>query len=144
VRKISSLYIGFILILALGILHIIGSYLYFYWIFWWFDFIMHFLAGLGGGFVAIWFFFESGLLGSIEKSSRRFYIVSVLAVGVVGVAWEIFEYLSHLTEALESYKLDLANDLLMDLMGAILASAIASRYWLGESLNKRGLDEEAA
>jgi VanZ family protein len=113
-QKKSLLFVTFWLALLVFILHYIGLTLYFYWTFWWYDFMTHFIGGLTIGVLII------SLLRFKNKNWKSFLAVFVL-VFATGVAWEIFEYVNDLTNSLEEYKLDVIFDLIMDSLGAITA-----------------------
>jgi len=126
-RKYSLLYIAFGLVVLLAVVHFIAVTFYFYWIFWWFDNLSHFLAGFSLGFFSLYIFYESGLLGN-KLSLPQIIFLSFISVMVLGGVWEIFEYLNGLTESTEEYSLDVIHDLLADALGAILALLVAKRF----------------
>lgn len=84
---------------------------------------MHFLAGLGGGFATYWVLAESGHFPKMRPSSYIWLVF--LLVMIVGVAWEVFEYVNGIIDdAHEGYALDTALDLICDGVGAWLAVVI--------------------
>ena len=113
-RKHSLLYAGLGLVILVWVLNFIALTFYFYWTVGWYDYLMHFLGGLSIGVLAIWAL-------KIENRSLKAFLVAFVSVMVVGVGWEIFEYLNGLTFSTESYKLDIAHDLIMDALGATTA-----------------------
>lgn len=102
---------------ALGTLHFVAEAFYFYWIFWWYDIMMHLLAGLVGGLLIVWFARPDSFLKSIF-----FAIVCMLAIGIV---WEVFEYVYHIAQT-SDYWQDTTLDLIADVVGAALACFYAS------------------
>lgn len=127
-RRSSLLYIGFFLISALGLLHFSAEFFYLYWVYWWFDALMHFLAGLSGGLVTYWVLAESGVFPNLVGRRVTDYMVAVfLCVMLVGIAWEIFEYVNGITQSHESYIVDTMIDLILDGVGAILAAYVGTR-----------------
>ena len=64
-------------------LHVLATRMSFYYIFWWYDSLLHILAGM-----AVAFF------GLIFISRRKPLIIPALAT-LVGILWEIFERLGH-------------------------------------------------
>lgn len=115
-RNSFFLYLAFALILLLGALNFVAGVFYFYWTVWWFDYLMHFLAGLGGGLVIVWLFSNSNL-----KFLQLLFLVLVILF-TVGIIWEIFEYTNDIAPmAGENYILDTFSDLVMDLLGAAFA-----------------------
>lgn len=113
--------------IVLATLHFMAETLSFYWIYWWYDWMMHFLAGLAGGLAAYWTLFDSGLW---RRSSDKVLlpILSVLlCLMIVGVAWEIFEFHFGLIQSQEGYRLDTIHDLISDTVGAFVAALIGVR-----------------
>ena len=114
----------------MAVLNFIALALYFYWTIWWSDILVHTLAGLIGGFIAIWFFFDSGLFFKNHPTSLQTIVVGVICVLIAGIAWEIFEYVyisDIIEQSTENYTLDTINDFLADLIGAILAGIIGAK-----------------
>lgn len=126
-KEYSLLYVGLCLITVLAILNFIAISFYFYWIFWWFDMMIHFLAGLTGGLIAIWFLFDSKLFYRHVPGVSGAIFGALIAIITVGVAWEIFEYVNGLTQSTEAYATDTTYDLIADMLGAVLAGIIGSR-----------------
>lgn len=124
-RDSASLYACLLLVVALALLHFLAMEEYLYWAFWWYDVMMHFLAGFALGFGVFWGLFRSGHL---FKGAERpmFMIFSVLlVVFVLGVGWEIFEYVNGIDDSHEGYRKDVINDLVLDSAGAVLAAILA-------------------
>ena len=126
-KKYPLLYIAFGLVVLLAVVHFIAATFYFYWIFWWFDNLSHFMAGFSLGFFSLYIFYESGLWGN-KLSLPKAIFLSFISVMVLGGVWEIFEYVNGLTESTEGYSLDVIHDLLSDALGAILALLVAKRF----------------
>ena len=126
--KSSSLYAALVLAIAVYILHTAAIAHHFYFMYWWYDVMMHFLAGIALGFSAYWGLFRSGIIFKTEKSAKFIILSVLLPVMVVGVGWEIFEYVNDIAgPTFEGYALDTTNDLLLDACGSVLAALIASR-----------------
>ncbi|MFQ5661856.1 MAG: hypothetical protein ACE5F2_01215 [Candidatus Paceibacteria bacterium] len=119
---------SFILISIIGILHVSATEFYLYWSIPWFDNLMHFLGGLWFGTTSIWFFFFSGYAGKFtpQFSTRNILTVSIASVIVIGVLWEFFEIgVGSVTLTETDYAIDTSVDLLMDTLGAVVASFYA-------------------
>jgi len=127
VKKYSLLFIAFVLVIVLWIIHFLAMSFYFYWTVWWLDNVAHFLAGLAGGFIVIWFFFDSSLFCKRYPTIFESILSAFTCVLIVGVMWEIFEYVNDLTQSIESYVLDTVHDLIADLSGAIFAGIIGTK-----------------
>ncbi|KKT14601.1 MAG: hypothetical protein UW76_C0016G0021 [Parcubacteria group bacterium GW2011_GWF2_44_8b] len=119
-KKYPLLYIAFVLVILLAVVHFVADALYLYWALWWFDNLSHFLAGFSLGFFSLHIFYESGLFGNKLSLSKAVFI-SFIFVMILGGVWEIFEYINGLTQSTEKYSLDVIHDLLSDALGAILA-----------------------
>ncbi len=132
IKKMSSrliLTVALILAMLFLGLHFAGIAFYLYWMYWWYDVLMHFLAGIIGGLSAYWVLFCSGRLLSKHDISRKTSVLIVLAcMMVVGVGWEVFEYMYDIAGSGEGYVLDTMNDLVLDGCGAALAVIMATRH----------------
>ncbi len=109
-----------VLIYLIFILDMIAGQYSLYWRFWWFDIVMHFL---GGFFIALLSYYVFFLSGYFIKISKKFsvFVVSLIFVLVIGVLWEVFEYVIKVSTAQSNYILDTNLDLLMDTLGWLVA-----------------------
>lgn len=125
--KSSSLYAALILSIALAALHSAAEAHYLYWVYWWYDVMMHFLAGATLGFFVYWFLFVSGhgVKGARSRRAIMFWVVFIVLV--LGLAWEVFEYVNAIADSHEGYMKDTVNDLILDSCGAALAALVATR-----------------
>lgn len=126
-KKYPFLYVSFVLLLLLAILHFTAETFYLYWAFWWLDNVSHFLAGFALGFFSLYIFYESEIFGNTFSISQAI-LISFVLVMILGGIWEIFEYVNGLTQSTEKYSLDVIHDLLSDASGAILAPLVAKRF----------------
>jgi hypothetical protein len=117
IRKYALLFTALVMVALLAILNLIALAFYFYWTLWWYDIMMHLLAGLAGGLAVCWFVRFSSL-------SRQFLVV-VASLMIVGIGWEVFEYVFDIA-ARTDYIRDTLLDLIADLGGAVLAVIYAS------------------
>ncbi|MBU1557840.1 hypothetical protein KKC45_02665 [Patescibacteria group bacterium] len=124
-KKISFIFI-FILVLSIAILNTIGNELFLYWKLWWFDIIMHFLGGLWVGMSALWIYYFSGFFGNLRKDPPFIFLLSFLSVLAIGLGWEVFEFLIEIDFS-NHYVSDTALDLIMDIVGGIIASIMFLR-----------------
>ena len=115
---------NFILILVIGVLHIVATEFFLYWTLPWFDNLLHFLGGLWVGLSSIWYIYFSGFSGkfTVKLNKRNLLTVSIASVIVICVLWEIFEIYAGVLSFVENYPLDTSTDLLMDTLGAAVAS----------------------
>ena len=85
---------------------------------WWWDSLEHFLGG-----VCIGFFTLVGI--EIFKLRKHRMMLVLAGVLVAGLAWELMEYLTGLTDSpFMSYPMDSFKDVVLDLMGGYIAARI--------------------
>ena len=106
---------------ALLCLHLLGNDGY-YFIYSWYDIMMHILGGLTIGLLA--YQVAKSHLKPAQFSAKKI----VIAVFLIGLAWEIFEAIFDIAGApvgTKAYYIDTVKDLMDDCIGAILAINIA-------------------
>lgn len=108
------LYVQFFSVLLLAVLTWIALDQDLFFRIWWFDIPMHILGGVWAGYAVIWVLQRSGWGATLAHV--------VVGAFVIGVAWELFEYTYDVAYSpFMSYPLDTAKDLLMDVLGGMLA-----------------------
>lgn len=108
-----------LLAFMLGVLEIVALRFYLYWTVWWFDIIMHFLGGLWVSLITLWFY---KAFADVRAHKEHGYLITLLIMILVGVAWEIFEVIAGLTMTSQAgYFFDTVLDLIMDICGALYA-----------------------
>lgn len=109
-------------IAALGILiaflQLLATRYFLYFELWWFDIPMHFLGGLFIGSAFLWAWRFEPIVKRMTPLSM--FMSAFLATLTIGIAWEIFEYVTD-SYAAANYTLDTALDLLMDIFGMAAA-----------------------
>ncbi len=119
------------LIVLIAVLHVTAMNYNLYFFLWWFDLVMHFLGGLWCSFFTLFYISSFEMKRSINWPRARVYLAAVFATLLVGVAWEIYEYVFGFTFTTKSsYQLDTALDLVMDTTGAVVAAASVMIYRL--------------
>ncbi len=120
---------GFFFLVLIAVLHVVAVDWYLYWTLPWFDILMHFLGGAWIGFVCIWLCFYSRYF-SMPARTDIVYVVSVSVLGalVVGVLWEVFEYVTGITFLVSNYVPDTVLDLIMDVVGGVVVAVAVYRY----------------
>lgn len=115
----------FALIILIAGLNEIALNFFLYWRVWWFDIMMHFLGGLWIGLTTLWIYLSSGYIKNINKEKFFILFLSISAVLIIGIGWEVFEYLidAHIGMK-QGYWSDTIQDLVMDTLGAIIAATI--------------------
>lgn len=101
--------------------------LYWYWTYWWLDIVMHATGGV--------------VIGTIVATyvSRRAVWVIVLTL-VVGVLWEVFEYVLGISRVEPHFQLDSTLDLVMDIVGACIAYGMMGLWQTSLSALTAGRD----
>jgi hypothetical protein len=98
------------------VLNKVASDHFYYWIYWWYDLMMHFLGGCLIGGLAAW----GVVYVRPTISPQRALSAIVIAIAAVGIGWEVFEYLTGQYVGQAAIVMDTATDLLMDLLGALI------------------------
>lgn len=96
---------------SVGILHRVGFALYLYWLFWWYDILVHVLASTWVALAAYWI--------ALLCSWKREWAPILFVVLVIGVAWEFFESSLGMPRA-SNFLFDTSLDLLCDVIGGAL------------------------
>jgi hypothetical protein len=104
----------FVLAALVSVLHYLGFQYNLYWVFWWYDILVHFL---GGALVAVfavmgvrWYRYDA------QIDSRSVWLIGIGAAVAIGITWEIYELAIGLVEV--EYIADTTLDLVMDIVGA--------------------------
>lgn len=117
-RQISGVIIFFLSALIAG-LNLLALKYFLYWQIWWFDVPMHFLGGLIIGAIALWIVAYEVPVGVRPRVNRL--AVAILSTLIVGIMWEIFEYLSGITKGDVGYWQDSVHDVFVDIAGGLAA-----------------------
>lgn len=126
------------LIWAIFSLHTIALTIHLYWIFPWFDILMHFLGGVWVGLFLLWFLYYSDYVPRILLP--RYTLAGALLFGfLLGLLWEVFEIVVQTKTGVHfegNWALDTAIDLGMDIfgitLGALLGSALGKKKETGK------------
>jgi len=97
-------------------LHVQAMLHYWYWTYSWLDIVMHTLGGILIAGLTTWGYERFRAVPRFSRKKRMLFIVGTTLC--VGLLWEVFEYVFHLTTTI-NYSLDTVVDLLMDTLGAI-------------------------
>lgn len=98
------------LTLALGWLYLVGQQNYFFWIYPWFDVVLHLVGGM---IMGLW---ACGVSAGHALSLRSSFIFLSIIVLAGSIAWEIFEQVLNLA----GNSLDTLSDLLFGIAGALV------------------------
>ncbi len=108
------------LAVIVGTLHTLAVSHSFYWKFFWFDMPIHFSAGALVGLVIY-------LLARKYVPAAKGFWFGLVGALLVGILWEVFEYVNGLSGVEPGFVLDTAKDLSMDLLGGFLAATLAHK-----------------
>ncbi|GMU73981.1 MAG: hypothetical protein AMXMBFR44_1800 [Candidatus Campbellbacteria bacterium] len=124
-RKNILLYTLPVVSLLLLVLDRVAQDNFFYWTYWWYDIMMHFLGGFLVAGIALWFFVR--FFRTEHTKAFHALIVAVLSVLTVGLGWEYFEFFSGSLSLQEGSVIgDTALDLVMDTLGALCMWLVVS------------------
>jgi|TARA_B100002003_G_scaffold250087_1_gene288230 hypothetical protein len=110
---------------------ILGEVNGYYTIFWWWDMMLHLIAGFNLGLIGLTFLF---ILYKEEKIKASPIFIAIFAFSfamALGALWEIFEFAGDQilgTNMLRSGLLDTMGDLIVDAIGALAASTLGYFY----------------
>lgn len=105
-------------IILLGLLHTSALTYSLYWRYVWLDTLSHFLGGLWIALAFAWLFLRNG------RTAYTTHIV--LAVMVIGVGWELFEFVSGVPRE-ANWLFDTAVDLTLDLIGGVCGAYLSQK-----------------
>ncbi len=105
---------------ALFYLDHIAQERFYYWLYWWYDIMMHFLGGFLVGSIVLWGI--ARFYTPQKWTTFGLFTLTALSAATIGLAWEYFEFFSG---ALILQRGDIVGDtkldLVMDVSGALVA-----------------------
>lgn len=107
---------------ATAVLHFLALAFFWYWLYWWFDIVIHVLGGVVVGSAALSFL---GALSIPFNAHRALFAVLASAI-IIGVLWEVFEAQTGII-LWPDERLDSALDVLADIAGALVAFLLIFR-----------------
>ena len=107
---------------VLLVLHSVGSYYSLYWVYSWFDIVVHIVAGLWIGLVFLWLASVFGQVNSLKEYKAKSFLIAFVSAIFVGIVWELLENFFQVTFTKASgYSLNTAMDIFNDGVGGLLA-----------------------
>ncbi len=104
-------------IILLSIVNYLARPFYWYYLIWWFDIPMHFWGGVVVLFLVLYIFYSR-----ISRFSKVPFLYLILSVFIVGVGWEVFEYIVNNVIAGQAFSLfDTISDICFDVAGGCVA-----------------------
>jgi hypothetical protein len=109
------------MICFIAALHILAAKFDIYWLVPLFDVPMHFLGGFWIGLTSLWIYYIGEYVIPFKKTNRAMLFASLISVLCVGLGWEVFEFLGDITGPTTIEKIDVLQDICIDLLGGIAA-----------------------
>jgi len=105
-------------VFIIGVLHLMGQFLYLYWQLPMYDRVVHFLGGFFTG-SAVYLFLRPWW----QTHSAVSLMISTLVLSlVVGILWEVFEAKTGVTIMTDiGYIIDTREDIILDIVGSLVA-----------------------
>jgi hypothetical protein len=125
--RLVPLFFAAFLALLMAVTQYYALELYWYWTYWWLDIVMH----TAGGIVI-------GLLVATYVSPRASRVI--LLTMLIGVLWEVFEYVLGISRLEPHFQVDTGIDLTMDCVGACLAYGMMGLWQTSQSALTAGRD----
>lgn len=111
-----------LILTTLIVLHFVGSNYSWYWVFPWFDVVVHIVSGLWGGLIILWLASIFGQINSLKEYKVKSFLIAFVSALLIGVIWEVLENYTKITfTKAAGYNLNTALDLLNDGLGGLLA-----------------------
>ncbi len=111
-----------IILILLIVLHTVGSYYSWYWVYPWFDLLVHIMSGLWIALTILWLSSYLGQINSLKEYKVKSFLIAFLSAILFGVVWEMIENMSQITfVSVDGYYLDTAGDIISDGLGGVLA-----------------------
>lgn len=116
-------------LVLVAVLHLLAIEHDWYFYFWWFDIMMHFLGGLWVGLItSAYLISPKNVLFPRSRSFGSLYMPIFIIALIIGVGWELFELLGgimHLSD--RGYLFDSVKDLLNDSLGGLVGATFTYR-----------------
>jgi hypothetical protein len=123
-----------VLVVAIAVINAVAVQYSWYFYHWWLDMPMHFLGGLWVALATLWIVYHSGRISVSDeyRDADRALMIALIATGVVGILWEIFEFsVDTVLVVAPTYDVaDTLSDLAFDMAGAL----IASTFFIGKEM----------
>lgn len=111
------------LFVFIAVLYAIGLYFKLLWQIWWYDILLHTLAGV---LISLVFLGLIRMYGFTFRKMHHMFIPAIAAALVIGLLWEVFELVIGATFVSKAgYKTDTSIDLVCDIVGAMIGVLIS-------------------
>lgn len=112
----------------------LGEVRQFYHLIWWWDLMLHSFSALVMGLIGFLFIYVFYMTNRIRPAPIYVALIAFGFAVTLGTLWEVFEYLMDLGFGLNMQKsglTDTMTDLMVDIVGALIAGLIGYRYVKG-------------
>jgi hypothetical protein len=111
-----------LILVTLVSLHLIGSYLSWYWTYSWFDILVHIFSGWWIALLFLWLASILGQINSLKEYKIKSFLIALISAILFGVVWELVENLGQITSVnTDLYSWNTASDIISDACGGVLA-----------------------
>lgn len=121
-------------LVVLIFLHSAGSYFSWYWMYPWFDIVVHVLSGLWIALLVLWLASIFGQINSLKEYKIKSFLLAFVFAVLFGVVWELVENFGQITSVnADLYSWNTASDIISDAFGGILAYVYFIQHRKSES-----------
>ena len=114
--------------LAIFFFNLLATYWHLYFLIWWLDIPVHIFSGMWIALLSLSFYYRSNHAPHKEHSALFVVISAASSALVIGLAWEVYEFVVDRAMNANDVQLgDTLKDLCDDLLGGILAAWIFVR-----------------
>ena len=106
-----------------------------YYLLWWFDIPMHIMGGLWVALMSLVIYYHTSYFKRKDRSVSFVISFALASTMIIGLFWEVFEFsVEHFVKLNDNGLLDTLKDLVDDLIGASLATAIFIKRGYNKSI----------
>jgi len=120
-KSLKVLYFSLMLTAIVGFLHVVALENDFYFFYWWFDLMMHFLGGIGIAAGFLWLYFFSGILENPPTDKKIIFLILLVVFLIISISWEVFEFFTEKTFRQPNFVSDTISDVIIGLIGIYAA-----------------------
>lgn len=115
--------------LAIFIFNLIATYWHLFFLVWWLDIPVHILSGMWVALLLLVIYYHTDHIGRKEHSVLFVTVFALCSSLVIGLLWEVYEFVIDRSVALGDLQLsDTLKDLCDDLLGGAIAAWLFVRF----------------
>ncbi|MCX6702023.1 MAG: hypothetical protein NTX96_02395 [Candidatus Zambryskibacteria bacterium] len=121
---------AFLLLFVIAVLNLIASIFYLHWTIWWFDTVLHLLAGAVIAMTVV--LFLQYFYDITSFNLLKIILIAIVVSFIVGILWELYELYFGITFLSDGmiYVVDTISDLTTDVCGAFLGILYSKSFLL--------------